>query len=594
MSPLDSEQMLVSSAPTGSRYLVLAPPGSGKTEVVSARISSLLEQGISASDVLVISFSHAAVHAVRQRQRRAEGTQWVWVSTLDSLATRFLSDAGIDVAGMSFDKRIERFNSALDEGLLDDVIPCLSHLVADEFQDVIGPRQDMLVALLRSLSNTAGFTVLGDPGQCIYGFQRTSGERLRHSLGLKDEERIPAVCKQLGASEVHLMGQYRAESRDAKRASQLSPEGRDIAAWQDEMQEFGTSLPNENLSEFADLVDRLPGTAGLLTYSNADALVVTDQLHRAGLAATLSPRSTERSLAPWVARALSELPESVSRERFLSEWQKEGLPGDGESEWYALRRNTHARTRFLRVDELASRLSAGYVPASLESPMGSLTVSTVHRAKGLEFDFVALVDLLNRLDHAQYDDIEDLARILYVAVSRSRRLLVRTSVANKRWLMDERTDRALRLKYDWPTGVEFRPSDLHTQMPPGCGDDVVAVQALLRSFDGVPQPIEWRLNPRQSTLDVPVYNAYLNGLIVGATNEQFGGLLHTLYGRVHRPDIQPILEGGHMFGTETVAGPRQDGPVGRNGLWLAPLIGGPLTLRDSRSSNSQGGTNGRS
>ena len=48
----------------GGTLYVTAGPGSGKTETVSARIQYLLdEEGLSGQEVLVISFSRAAVEA---------------------------------------------------------------------------------------------------------------------------------------------------------------------------------------------------------------------------------------------------------------------------------------------------------------------------------------------------------------------------------------------------------------------------------------------------------------------------------------------------------------------------------------------------
>ena len=55
------------------------------------------------------------------------------------------------------------------------------HLIVDEFQDLPGVRGELVLALLDLLSPAgrlgAGFTILGDPAQAIYGFAAISNGR---------------------------------------------------------------------------------------------------------------------------------------------------------------------------------------------------------------------------------------------------------------------------------------------------------------------------------------------------------------------------------------------------------------------------------
>ena len=66
---LDESQRAVAEAPADARLLVIAGAGQGKTEVVASRIEYLVEdEGLSAStEIMALSFSRAAVHAVRTR-----------------------------------------------------------------------------------------------------------------------------------------------------------------------------------------------------------------------------------------------------------------------------------------------------------------------------------------------------------------------------------------------------------------------------------------------------------------------------------------------------------------------------------------------
>jgi DNA helicase-2/ATP-dependent DNA helicase PcrA len=106
------------------------------------------------------------------------------------------------------------------------------------------------------------------------------------------------------------------------------------------------------------------------------------------------------------------------------------------------------------VEEIDRRAAAGH-----DSPEdgGAVTLTTIHKAKGLEFDAVLLVSLeegLLPISHARTDEeIEDERRLLYVGVTRARRHL---------WLSWARSRTGRRGK-----PVRRRPSRLLYNLGPG-------------------------------------------------------------------------------------------------------------------------------
>ncbi len=84
----------------------------------------------------------------------------------------------------------------------------------------------------------------------------------------------------------------------------------------------------------------------------------------------------------------------------------------------------------LGLDSLAQRLAR---PAD-QSPEAALTLSTIHSSKGLEFDTVVLLDMMDGIlpssqavEEAEYEEVDEMeseARLFYVAVTRARKKLV--------------------------------------------------------------------------------------------------------------------------------------------------------------------------
>lgn len=571
---LDADQRQIAESGAAERLYVTAGPGSGKTETVSARIAYLLEEeDLSGEEVLVISFSRAAVEAVQRRQRLNGARSWVWVTTIDSLATRILSEAGVDVTGLGFDARIKKLAKMLADDGIDDLLPEVRHVIIDEVQDVVGIRANLVANILERLPTDVGFTMLGDPKQGIYDFQLDEE--------FSDPDLLLGIAREIGAGEVRLWGQYRAASRDAKKAMTLRGEGRTDLAWIGEMRGFVADMPSFDADGLADQLKQMQGSIAVLTQSNAQALTVARGLYVREVQAELLARSVDRSIDAWVANVLADRPGSLTKEQF-GDLAGARASINSDEAWFLLRSITNAKTKYLNVREAAQRLANGIVPVALTRGRGQLTVSTVHRAKGLEFDHVLL------LDPGEWyrDQDAEYGRALYVAITRPRRRLFsfQQQPTDRYWKNCDRTDRAYKTNYrgKGTTGFEIRGTDWRQMTPPGADEDSTAAQSILKELAAanLPMPVDIRFNAYASTLSRPRYDAYWDDVCIGtlgdAFTEAFLRRAGTSSGR------WPEIAGTFFTGVETVAGPPQTGPVGQNGLWLSPLIVGPATLEWSR------------
>lgn len=87
----DQEQLLAINAANG-HYLVLAPPGCGKTDILSERIARAKEQGVNFEDMLCLTFTNRASRGMRDRIRQKVGVEasQVFVGNVHRFCSNFI------------------------------------------------------------------------------------------------------------------------------------------------------------------------------------------------------------------------------------------------------------------------------------------------------------------------------------------------------------------------------------------------------------------------------------------------------------------------------------------------------------------------
>lgn len=597
---LDPSQRVVAELPAEARALVIAGAGQGKTEVVAARLEHLVhESGLEPADeIVVLSFSRAAVAAARRRTKGRGAVARVAVRTFDSLASRLLAESGNEEPGHTFDGRIRQATRLLESG--DPEIPTvdmLRHVIIDEVQDLVGDRASFVFQLLKRLDDDAGFTALGDPLQSIYDFQLERSKRKA-----ENQELLDALTGQLGATEMALERYYRARSEDAEAVVTLAETlrrehagERRLSLTEAFLQDLVTATYPDELSR---VVPRWQGSTAILSRTNGQGMCISEELARAGLAHRLRRPAEELAVPAWVAVALAQSP-SRRIDRATTAELIAATPGAPPPDLaWPLLKATERRRNVPDLDlvELAARISTGDVPVELaDDGTGELIVSTVHRAKGLEFDNV-LVAETDENPNVEVDP-DERAREIFVAISRARNRLVSFALPRQHFVFKEtrppfrwiRTGR----RGAWVTsGFEFQPSDIRTRRPAEEPDRTAAEiqDALARGIpagtlaDGV-------LDPRTAATDTPRYRLSVNQTTIGYTTHEFGRALATRLDRAwpKHPGWPVGLTGIVVDSVVTVAGPpvmgRQAG-IGRWGLWLAPRAGGLAGLVYAKSEGS--------
>ncbi|MER5468838.1 UvrD-helicase domain-containing protein [Streptomyces sp. NPDC002685] len=612
---LTAAQQAVVDQPWDARVLVTAGAGAGKTHTLVRRLDVLVErEELEAGEILVLSFSRAAVRELTERiERHAAAAQRIRVQTFDAWAAALLIRAypDTDWGTYTFDERIEAATEAIDKGAVEGGEYLPAHVVIDEVQDLVGVRREMVEALLDRFQENSGFTVVGDSAQAVYGFQVSDPDQRA-----EETDRFLAwVRATFGEDlvELHLGDNFRARSEVARMAlpygAQLQRLPRDRAEAAAEAERIHGDLRALLLStpNFGGLTDEFvqaalrdyPDTTTILCRDNGQALTLSGMLADADVPHTLQRSTRERSAPVWIAELLASTGAStLSRERFEELLVDLQIPVGSTSEalWRSVRKVARGSGRgTVDVVGLHRALAEGRLPDELTAAQpSSLVISTVHRAKGLEFDRVLIVEprLLReppqvRKKKYDYDPAAE-ARLLYVAMTRARDDLYVLDAPNS-WLLrkDKRIDRwYLGGRSTWArNGIELIGSDVSHEQPPGTegihqdaaevsryllADVTAGAEAELVLLHGIPVAAD------QS----PPYAVVVGGRQIAVVSERFRTDLHRMLRRTTHSEVDrwpPLITGLRVECVESVAGSpaaTDAAGLGTHGAWVAPRLCG--------------------
>ncbi|WP_316743160.1 UvrD-helicase domain-containing protein [Streptomyces sp. MK7] len=610
--PLTAEQRVVVEQPWDARVLVTAGAGAGKTHTLVRRLDALCghedpEEALEATDILVLTFSRAAARELRERiTRHGDRARRVRAQTFDAWAYGVLVQTypDRDWATTSFDERIKAAAEAVEEGALEagDSVPP-SHVVIDEVQDLLGDRRELVESLLDRYQDSCGFTVVGDAAQSVYGFQiEDPAERndetgrffewLRRSypddlVELHLTENFRAVTPEARVALSH--GPRLQQVRDAGEAATLYEDLRDRLL--DPANSLGDLTDEYTLQGLRDLDD----TCAVLTRDNRQALVVSRLLHENGIGHRLRRPLEERPIPYWVAELLRRTEATgLPEDRFRSLLEQIPLshqPNAGAL-WTVLRRATRSPGRTaLDLNRLRRLVADGRFPDEAADPESArIVVSTVHRAKGLEFDRVVVLTPPSVAElHKQYGTETDLpaeARALYVAMTRARQDLYHVR-SPELPIVKRAGNRKTGRRYvggwrSWERfGVVAEAGDVCQDNPPGHATDAVATQTYLLREVGPGQEVllRKRHDLPAGEAQSPPYALLHRGREIGEASERFRQELFRVQkvNRAWEPWWPDEIHGLRIDTLETVTGSIAAGAnvgLGDRGVWIAPRITG--------------------
>jgi len=448
-----------------TNVLVLAGPGSGKTRVLVHRIAYLIR--VKREDprgILVLTYNRHAAAEIRERLRRLIGDDaaGVTVSTCHALAMRLMgaSFAGDHEGPRDFDGIVMQAVALLRgdgltkpeaEALRETLIQGYRWLLVDEYQD-IGPEEYALIGAVagRSLEDDLRISLfaVGDDDQNIYAFAGASIDFIRRFEA--DYAAKPVWLTENYRSSAHIIG---AANAVIAPAAQRMKADHDITV----NRSRAKAPPG---GHWAALDPVAQGRVTLLDAGGdaSQAVAALDELVRLS---RLDPDWAWRRCAviarDWrrlePVRAYAEalgIPIDMANETLPSLWRLREMQG-------FIRALLADRTRLLSIPDLVAILNAqpqsrwtnligegigtlarelvekaapvsdivqwfGEWSRDVRGEQRGLLLMTAHRAKGLEFDHVAILN--GGWDRpSRGEDADAPRRLFYVAMTRARATL---------------------------------------------------------------------------------------------------------------------------------------------------------------------------
>ncbi len=472
------QQRIVADERERINVLVLAGPGSGKTRVLVHRIAWLIRaRRENARGILALAYNRHAAVDIRRRLGDLIGSdaRGVTVLTCHALAMRL---AGASFAGQSERPDEEAFRNVMRRAVAllrgeklspeeaDErrgrLLAGFRWILVDEYQDV-GPEQYELISALagRTLEDESGKLTLfavGDDDQNIYAFSGASVEFIRRfeadygpkpvylTANYRSTDNIvtaanamikPARNRMKAEHPIHIDRARKKEPPGGEWTTldpiscgkvQILPAGEDpiyqARAIMAELLRLSKLTRDWDWSRCAVIARTWKYLVPVRAFCEAHSIPA--QMANEGIPGFWSLRETQ-VLLQWLREREPRIVDGAS----LRKW----VNGRKSNPWHDLLRQA--------VEEHALEIGDGETPVShfiewlaewgqdMRRRQQGLLLLTAHRAKGLEFDHVVVLD--GSWDHSNRDEDPDAPRRLYyVAMTRARKTLTLAHLKDSR------------------------------------------------------------------------------------------------------------------------------------------------------------------
>lgn len=370
-----------------SKYIVVAAgPGSGKTRVLAHKLAALLLlEDVKHEQLLMLTFSRAAATEFKKRLIDLVGNaaHYVDIKTFHSYSFDLIGKQGsLDEA-----KDVVRMAAEMIEnGGVEASKIAKSVLVIDEAQDM-GIDDFRLVQALMQQNEDMRVIAVGDDDQNIYAFR---GSDSRHMLSLSQQE---------GAKLYEMTDNYRSDKDVvdyANRFVQLIPGRMKRTPIHSVTGKSGKVIPLKSLLD-ADIKNQ--GSTAILTRTNEETMQIAYELELRGLHATIAQSMGDfhfGNLAEvrYFLKQIGKEDVTISKEKW-NEAKQRTLKAYSSSSCLSVMQHfftdfEETHSTFYQSD-LREFVFESNIEDFIAADDNSIFVSTIHKAKGREFDTVYLL-----------------------------------------------------------------------------------------------------------------------------------------------------------------------------------------------------------
>ncbi len=445
--------------------LIGAGPGSGKTHLLVHKVASLLWIEEAKPDaILCLTYTRAACRELKKRLFDLAGplAAKVNITTFHSLAFSILGvqgnkkDLEKNKEGEAEDivaKAAELLESGDDAGVGAPAV-----ILVDEFQDLSAGEYRLLRALYDLGEKDPRVIVVGDDDQSIFAFRGSSSEYFQ-----KFAEEFPGtekfflttnyrtVSKIIRANE-SLLGLMTERVKDGSRQQAIKQSGGDLAFYEESNKAYAAFAAAELLS--AKFKSAPQETYCILTRENAEAFLAAAKLEEKSIGYKLlkgrdkdkcSIDNTREILG--FKKLLEEDPRVSHRawsaaefKQIAEQYKKEHAKESSFELLNAVVADFIEAENACGDDEITLGSFAQYLREVSYSDfgqkfVGSVSIGTMHSAKGLEWDHVILALGSWVLKDADAAKAQENYRLLYVAATRAKKTL--TVIGDEKMLPHE-------------------------------------------------------------------------------------------------------------------------------------------------------------
>ena len=396
-----------------SKYIVVAAgPGSGKTRVLVHKLASLLLlEDVKHEQLLMLTFSRAAATEFKKRLIDLVGNaaHYVDIKTFHSYSFDLIGKQGnLDEAK----DVVQRAAEMIENGEVEQSKIAKSVLVIDEAQDM-GTDDFRLVQALMHQNEEMRVIAVGDDDQNIYAFR---GSDSKYMQSLVNEE---------GAKLYEMTDNYRSSKAVvdcANRFVQRIPGRMKCNPIQSATGEDGKVI---TLKSLLDAEIKVDGKTAILTRTNEETMQVAYELEQRGLHATIAQsmggfRFGNLAEVRYFLKQLGKNDISISKERWQDAKQRT-LETYASSTCLNVMKHFFADFEATRQIYYRSDLREYIFESNIEDFIAaddkSVFVSTIHKAKGREFDTTYLMSTI-----PDGRDVNDM-RAYYVGLTRAKQNL---------------------------------------------------------------------------------------------------------------------------------------------------------------------------